>query len=54
LAILPVEVWHWYNWYLSLTIAGVIVTLFIVATLTVILKWAKLVFSAKVLHFWNI
>lgn len=43
-----------HNWYLLLTIAGVIVTLFIVTTLTVILKLAKLVFSAKVLHFQNI
>jgi len=43
-----------HNWYLSITIAGVIVTLFIVATLIVILKLAKLVFSVKVLHSQNI
>jgi len=40
-----------HNSYLSLTIAGVIAALFIVTTLTVILKLAKLVFSAKVLQF---
>jgi hypothetical protein len=33
-----------HNWLLSLTIAGVIVTIFIVATLQIILKLAKLVF----------